>query len=336
MAGRTSRYVPPRGVTSAVTRSQATRQNQTPAITGNQGNSRNTSVAIAKLFRPDPLSHCNELGLFSSEAHDIAHQLDYLGMFSAEYTYATTNLQESCLRGEEKKRIFSTSKEAMSLPKATHWKEVIEKEILSLEKHGIYELVSLSFVSFSQKIVGTRWVNKIKAEGTFKSRLVLQGWSQAPGIDFGGTFAPVCRLQNIRMMLAIAAELNYKIHIVDVLTTLLNADVEEEYFVKMPSEYERSNKTGVPLVMKLRKCLYGLRQSPKDWFGTINQCLGGTRFHPLKSYPCVYIYEDKVGFVILTLYLDDLLLLGASKLLLNKLEKQLMDQFEMTQYIGYV
>ena len=186
----TSRYVQHSGVTPAVTRSQASRQNQTHAETRNQRNSNNTFVAIAKLFGSDTLSHLCKLGPFSTEALDIAHQMYYRGTLSAEYAYAATNLQESCLRGGEKERIPNTFKEAMSLPKAAYWKEAADKEIQSLEKHGVYELVPMSFVPSSQKVVGTPWVNKIKVDGTFKSRLVVQGWSQVPGIDYGGTFAP--------------------------------------------------------------------------------------------------------------------------------------------------
>ena len=96
---RTSRYVQHSGVTPAVTRSQASRQNQTHAETHNQRNSNNTFVAIAKLFGSDTLSHLCKLGPFSTEALDIAHQMYYRGTLSAEYAYAATNLQESCLRG---------------------------------------------------------------------------------------------------------------------------------------------------------------------------------------------------------------------------------------------
>ena len=74
--GRISRYLPPRGVTPAVTRSKATRQNQTPALTGNQGNSSNVSAAIAKCVQPDTPSHLHEMRLCSSEAHDNVHQID--------------------------------------------------------------------------------------------------------------------------------------------------------------------------------------------------------------------------------------------------------------------
>ncbi|CAM9689341.1 unnamed protein product, partial [Ascophyllum nodosum] len=74
----------------------------------------------------------------------------------------TAASKESCLRGGEKERTPNTFKEAMSLPKAAYWKEAADKEIQSLEKHGVYELVPMSFVPSSQKVVGTRWVNKIK------------------------------------------------------------------------------------------------------------------------------------------------------------------------------
>ena len=64
-------------------------------------------------------------------------------------------------------------------------------------------------------MIGVRWVNKIKADDFFKSRLVVLGWEQVPGIDCGGTFASVCRLQSIRIMLAIAAELDYEVLMLD-------------------------------------------------------------------------------------------------------------------------
>ena len=106
----------------------------------------------------------------------------------------------------------------------------------------------MPFVPSSQKVVGTRWVNQIKADGTLKTRFVVQGWSQVSSIDNGGTFTTGCRLQNICMMLEIAAEQDYEVYIMDVHTTLLNADVEEESFVEGPPGYDRSNKAGVPLV----------------------------------------------------------------------------------------
>ena len=152
----------------------------------------------------------------------------------------------------------------MILPQAARWKVASDERIASLENRGMFELVFIILVTNGRNVVGARWVYKTKADGVYKGRLVVLGWSQVPGVDCGGTFAPVCRLQSIRMVLPIAAELDYEIYMLDVQTAFLNADVEEEVFVKMDPGYERSNEFEVPLVMKLKKSLYGLRQSPKN------------------------------------------------------------------------
>ena len=102
-------------------------------------------------------------------------------------------------------------------------------------------------------------IHKIKSYGVYKGRLVVLGWSQTPGVDCGGTFSPVCRLQSIRMVPAIATEMDYEVYMLNVQATFLNAYVEEEVFVIMPPGYERSNESGVPLVVKLKKILYSLR-----------------------------------------------------------------------------
>ena len=155
-------------------------KNQTPAVTGNQENSSNTSAAIANVFRSDTLSHRHELGFFITEAHDIAHQRYYRGTFSVEYAYATTNLQESCLRRAKKEEITpNTFKEETSLSKPALWKEAADKEILSLEKHGVFEVVPIAFGPSPQEVVGIRWVNEIKAYDMIVSKAV---WSYSDGL----------------------------------------------------------------------------------------------------------------------------------------------------------
>ena len=98
----------------------------------------------------------------------------------------------------------------------------------------------------------------------------------------------------------------------------------------MAPGYETYDKSGVSFVMKVKKSLYGLRQSPKNWFGTMDDHLSNIGFRSLMSDPCVYVFKDKTGTAILTLYVDDIVLLGNNKQLLGKLKKQLMDRFETT------
>ena len=92
--------------------------------------------------------------------------------------------------------------------------------------------------------------------------MVAQRSNQVPGQDCGSTFAPVCRLQSVQMVLAIAAEINWEARQLDVKTDFLFADIEEEVFVAEPPGFETNDNVKRLLVMKLGKILYGLAQSP--------------------------------------------------------------------------
>ena len=115
----------------------------------------------------------------------------------------------------------------MKLPEAKLWKEAAQKEIKSLQDLKVYTLVPTSNVPKGQNVIGSKWVFKVKTDNTYKDRLVAQGWNRVHGRDCGGTYAPVRRLQNIRMVLAIAAELNLEVRQLDVKTAFLYTDIEE-------------------------------------------------------------------------------------------------------------
>ena len=74
----------------------------------------------------------------------------------------------------------------------------------SLDKHEVFDLVSPASVP-SEKVIGTQWVFKVKADRTLKAQVVVQGWGQVPGVDCGCTYAPECRIQSIRMARAVDA-----------------------------------------------------------------------------------------------------------------------------------
>ena len=167
------------------------------------------TASLAALFEQRTLHNLRSLALYTNvETKDITRHLENASLF-VEYAYVSTVSAGNHSRGRNKLKAPNTFKEAMSLPQAARWKAATEKEIASLKKHDVYELVPASSVPAGQKVIGSRWVNKIKADGLFKIRLVVLGWAQVPRIDCGGTFAPVCRLKSIRIMLVIAAELDY-------------------------------------------------------------------------------------------------------------------------------
>ena len=214
----------------AGTRSRAASLVPVPVATRYGGGRNNNKATLAELLEADTLQRSSELKLEPPwYTEDIAHQAENAS-FNVEYAYVITNALGSFSGGEDKKQIPNTFKEAMSGALEGSFRQ----EDRESGKHGFYQLVPIISVPNGRKVIGTRWIYRIEADGVYKGRRVVLGWSQVPGIDCGSTFAPVCRLQSIRMVvLAIAAELDYEVYMLDVQTAFLNADVDEEGFVKM-------------------------------------------------------------------------------------------------------
>ena len=242
-----------------------------------------------------------------------------------EYACATTNVQRYSV-GEKMEVIPNTFKEAMTLLAKAHWKAAYDKEIASLKKNNVHTLVPATAVPAGDKIVGSRWVYRVKADKSYKGRVVVLGWGQVPGVDCGGTFAPVCTLQSIRMVLAIAADFDVECWQLDYNTAFLNSKVEEEVYVKMAPGYEEFSNDGVPMVMRLLKSLYGLW----CWYGTVDKHVVEIGFKSLKSDPCVYIYSEGGAIYVLTLYVDNVLLPGKYRKVLERIKRKLMGRFSMT------
>ena len=116
--------------------------------------------------------------------------------------------------------------------------------------------------------------NKLDDSGnivTNKARLVVQGYNQQEGIDYDETFAPVARLEAIRLLIAFAAHKGFKLYQMDVKTAFLNGYLKEEVFVKQPPGFE---DVEFPYyVFKLDKALYGLKQAPRAWYHRLSQYL---------------------------------------------------------------
>ena len=115
-------------------------------------------------------------------------------------------------------------------------------------------------------VIGTKWIFKNKSDehGTIirnKSRLVTQGYIQVEGINFDETFAPVARLESIRILLAIASHLNFKLYQMDVKSAFLNGMLQEEVYVEQPKGFVDPHRPDD--VYKLKRALYGLKQAPR-------------------------------------------------------------------------
>ena len=153
------------------------------------------------------------------------------------------------------------------------WTKAMEEEMEALEKNHTWELVSLPH---GKKPVGCRWVYTVKhnADGTisrYKARLVAKGFTQTYGIDYDETFVPVAKMNTVRVLLALAANLNWPLHQFDVKNAFLHGELTEEVYMNLPPGYVPDAPCNV--VCRLKKSLYGLKQSPRAWFGRFTQSM---------------------------------------------------------------
>ena len=135
-------------------------------------------------------------------------------------------------------------------------------EIEALEKNKTWELVKLPA---GKKLVGCKWVYTVKyrADGSierYKARLVAKGYTQTYGIDYQETFAPVAKMNTVRVLLSLAANYNWDLQQFDVKNAFLHGELEEEIYMEVPSGYD--NNLAAHTVCKLKKALYRLKQPP--------------------------------------------------------------------------
>ncbi|MCP4114884.1 MAG: hypothetical protein GY737_05660, partial [Desulfobacteraceae bacterium] len=207
-----------------------------------------------------------------------------------------------------------TIKEALRRPDAKKWKVAADAEFQALQDNGTWELVPLPV---GRTAVGSRWVFRVKRDENgkplrHKARLVAQGFSQRPGVDYEETFAPVVRFDTIRTLVALAASTGQLLHQVDVETAFLHGRLEEEVYMKQPPGYE--DVTRPTDVCRLIKSLYGLKQSPRAWNQVLHEHLLKTGFKRTTSDHCVYIYDTLAGHrLTLAVYVDDILILAPTE-----------------------
>jgi hypothetical protein len=222
-----------------------------------------------------------------------------------------------------------TLAEAMVRPDSKQWEQAIQSEYNSIISNGTWTLVKLPA---GRKAIGCKWVFKVKYTATgaiekYKARLVAKGYSQTQGIDYDETFAPVAKFNSIRVLLAIAAQEDFEIHQMDVMTAFLNADLEEDVYMAQPEGFvEKGNEE---LVCKLHKSLYGLKQASRSWYHKIDGELVGLGFTRSQADHSVYSLQKDNVKIIIALYVDDLILMANDLAKLLQIKEELGKRFDM-------
>ncbi|GJZ63797.1 retrovirus-related pol polyprotein from transposon TNT 1-94, partial [Tanacetum coccineum] len=160
------------------------------------------------------------------------------------------------------------------------------------------------------KPIGHKWIfkKKLGPDGTiekYKARLVAKGYRQKEGQDFFDTYSPVTRITSIRTLIAIAVIHNLIIHQMDVKIVFLNGELDEEIYMQQPEGFVVKGQEHK--VCKLVKSLYGLKQAPKQWHEKFDNTLLSNDFQINECDKCVYVKQYKNAFVIICLYVDDIL-----------------------------
>ena len=133
----------------------------------------------------------------------------------------------------------------------------------ALKKNSTWDVVNLPK---GKKPVGCKWVftMKYKAYGSierYKARLIARGFTHTYGIDYTETFAPVAKLNTIRVLLSLAVNLDWPLQQLDIKNAFMNGDLEEEVYMTLPPGFNKKGEKN--LVCRLKKSLYGLKQSPR-------------------------------------------------------------------------
>ena len=222
----------------------------------------------------------------------------------------------------------SSVQEAMSSREKPQWREAMQKEMHSLEVNCVWELTELPE---GRQPVGCKWVFKTKTDADgkierYKARLVAQGFSQRFGCDYDETFSPVVRLESVRTLIAMSTQHNLQMHQVDVTTAFLNGELEEEVYMAQPEGFISSGQEH--LVCRLKKSIYGLKQSPRCWNTALDMHLKKLGFVATSSDPCIY-RSSEGELCLLGIYVDDIILAAKSTARLEEVKKGLAKKFDI-------
>ena len=213
--------------------------------------------------------------------------------------------------------------EATEGPNKKHWEAAMKTEMMSLKENDVWDLVKLPA---DKKTVGSKWVYKVKTgeDGSvqrYKARLVAQGFTQKYGADFDETFCPVVRQESLRLLMALSVQHGLVLHQVDVTTAFLNGTIDEEVYMQQPQGFVCQGKE--ELVCKLKKSIYGLKQSPRCWNSTLDTYLKRLGF------PCIYYQKAGSDIVYIGVYVDDIVLAGRDERRLQEIKDDFSKKFDI-------
>ncbi|GKA54131.1 putative RNA-directed DNA polymerase, partial [Tanacetum coccineum] len=210
------------------------------------------------------------------------------------------------------------------------WIEAMQEELLQFKLQQVWVLVDLPN---GAKVIGTKWVyrNKKDERGVVvrnKARLVAQGYRQEEGIDYDEVFAPVARLEAIRLFLAFASYMGFIVYQMDVKSAFLYGTIEEEVYVSQPPGFVDPDHP--KKVYKVVKALYGLHQAPRAWYATLSTFLEKHGYRRGTIDKTLFIKKDKKDIILVQIYVDDIIFGSTKKSWSDEFEALMKGRFQMS------
>ncbi|GKB12564.1 putative ribonuclease H-like domain-containing protein, partial [Tanacetum coccineum] len=210
------------------------------------------------------------------------------------------------------------------------WVDAMQEELLQFEIQKVWVLVDLPY---GKKAIGTKWVyrNKKDERGVVvrnKARLVAQGHRQEEGIDYDEVFAPVARLEAIRIFLAFASYMGFIVYQMDVKSAFLYGKIDEEVYVSQPPGF--LDPKYPQKVYKVVKALYGLHQAPRAWYATLSTFLLKNGYRRGTIDKTLFLKKDKHDIILVQVYVDDIIFGSTKKSWCDEFEALIKSRFQMS------
>jgi len=184
----------------------------------------------------------------------------------------------------------------------------MEEEMELMKTNQVWDLVDLPL---GQRFIGNKLILKIKhkVDGSierYKARLVAKSYTQEEGIDYEDTFSPLVRIISVRLILAIVAHMDFELYQMDVRTAFLNEELNEKIYMDQPLGFE--TKRQERKVCKHKRSIYGLKQDSRQWIVKFHQTILKDDFAMMEEDHYMYLKCSNNSFIILPLYVDDILI----------------------------
>ncbi|GJX79565.1 retrovirus-related pol polyprotein from transposon TNT 1-94 [Tanacetum coccineum] len=204
------------------------------------------------------------------------------------------------------------------------------EELHQFDRLDVWELVDRPLC---KNVINLKWLwkNKRDEENTVirnKSRLVAKGYAQKEGIDFEESFAPVSRLEAVRLFIAYAANKSFTVYQMNVKTTFLYGPLKEEVYVNQPDGF--GDRIHPDKVYRLKKALYGLKQAPRAWYDELSNFLVSKGFSKGSIDPTLFITKHGEDILLVQIYVDDIIFGSTNPKLSKRFGKLMHNKFDMS------